>query len=161
MQMQDDQQQQQQQQRNRYGEVLGQARTAMEAIRVMPRGGRQPEKWLAPETISVKGLKELKNVALNASQTTSRRVDAVLLAISILADSVRAEQQIRYKYAYLKSLLADLNIHLDEVLESRKEVRAAKRARRETAANRPLEVQLQACDVGELSQEEEEEDDLR
>ena len=70
----------------------------MEAIRVMPRGGRQPEKWLAPETISVKGLKELKNVALNASQTTSRRVDAVLLAISILADSVRAEQQIRYKY---------------------------------------------------------------
>ena len=43
-------------------------------------------------------------------------------------------------------------------LESRKQERAAKRARRETAADRPREVELQAGDVGELSAEEE---DLR
>ena len=158
MQMQDDQQQQQQQQRNRYGEVLGQARQALEAVRVMPRGGREPDKWLAPETISVKGLKDVKNTVLGASSTTNRRVDAALLAISLLGDSVRAEQQARFKYAYLKTLRTELDGHLDEVLESRKQVRAAKRARRETAADRPREVQLQAGDVGELSQEEEEED---
>ena len=107
-----EQQQQQEQmehQRNSYGDTFGQARQAMEAIRVMPRGGRQPEKWLPPETISVKGLKEFKNVVLGASQTTNRRVDAVLLAISILADGVRAEQQARYKYVYLKNLRAELD----------------------------------------------------
>ena len=145
-------------QRNSYGEVLGEARQALEDIRVMPRGGRQPDKWLAPETISTKGLKQMKNTVLGAAQTTSRRVDAALLAISLLADSVRVEQQTRFKYAYLKSLRTELDAHLDEVLESRKEVRAAKRARRDTAASRPFEVQLQAEDVGELSQEDE---DLR
>ena len=157
-QMQDDQQQQQQQQRDRYGEVLGQARQALEAVRVMPRGGREPDKWLAPETISVKGLKEFKNVVLSAAQVTSRRVDAALLAISILADGVRAEQQARFKYAYIKSLRTELDSHEDEVLESRKQVRAAKRARRETATNRPYEVEVQEGNVGELSQDEE---DLR
>ena len=154
-QMQDDQQQQQ---RSLYGEVFIQARQAMEDIRVMPRGGRQPEKWLAPETISVKSLKQMKNTVLSAAQNTSRRVDAVLLAISILGDGVRVEQHARYKYAYLKSLRTELDGHLDEVLESRKQVRVAKRARRETASDRPREVQLQAGDVGELSAEEE---DLR
>ncbi len=142
------------QQRTSYGDTLIQARRAMEAIRVMPRGGREPEKWLAPETISTKGLKELKNTVLSAAHTTSRRVDAALLAISILADGVRAEQEVRFKYAYLKSLRSELDGHLDEVLESRKEVRAAKRARRETAANRPYEVHLQEDDVGELSNED-------
>jgi len=154
--MQDDQQQQQQ--RGRYGEVLGQARQALEDVRAMPRGGRQPEKWLAPETISVKGLKEFKKVVLSAAQTTSKRVDAALLAISTLCEGVRAEQEFRFKYAYLKTLRTDLDNHEDEVLESRKQVRAAKRARRETDGNRPYEVQLQEEDVGELSQGEE---DLR
>ena len=157
-QMQDDQQQQQQQQRNRYSEVLGQARQALEDVRAMPRGGREPDKWLAPETISVKSLKQMKNTVLSTAQTTSRRVDAALLAISLLGDSVRVEQQTRFKYTYLKSLRVELDSHIDEVLESRKQERVAKRARRETAADRPREVQLQAGDVGELSAEE---DDLR
>ena len=155
------QQAQMAQQRNSYGEVLREARQALEEVRLMPRGGRQPEKWLAPETISAKALKEFKNKVLTVSQTTSRRVDAALLAISILADSVREEQQIRFKYAYLKSLRTELDVHEDEVLESRKEVRAAKRARRETADNRPFEVQLQEEDVGELSEEDQEDEDLR
>ena len=152
------QQQQQQQQQERYGVVLGQVRQALEAVRVMPRGGRQPDKWLPPETISSKGLKEFKNTVLGASSTTNRRVDAALLAISVLVDGVRAEQQARFKYGYLKILRAELNNHEDEVLESRKEVREAKRARRETAANRPSEVKLHADDVGELSNDDE---DLR
>ena len=150
--------QQQQQQRNQYGDVLGQARRALEDIRTMPRGGREPEKWLAPETVSLKALKQMKNTVLGASSTTSRRVDACLLAISLLADGVRVEQQTRFKYEYLKSLRSELNNHEDEVLESRKEVREAKRARRETAANRPSEVKLHADDVGELSNDDE---DLR
>ena len=83
---------------------------------------------------------------------------SLLLTISVLVDGVRAEQQARFKYGYLKNLRAELNNHEDEVLESRKEVREAKRARRETAANRPREVQLEAGDVGELSGDEE---DLR
>ena len=100
----------------------------------------------------------MKNTVLGASSTTNRRVDAALLAISLLGDSVRAEQQARVKYAYLKSLRTELDGHLDEVHESRIQVREAKRARRETAADRPREVWLEACDVGELSEEEE---DLR
>ena len=156
--MQDDQQHQQQQESNRYGEVLRRARQSLEDVRVMPRGGRQPEQWLPPESISAKALKEFKNKVLSSAQTTSRRVDAALLAISILSDGVRAEQEFRYKYAYLKSLRTDLESHQDEVLESRKQVRAAKRARRETAADRPYDVELREGDVGELSAEEE---DLR
>ena len=105
-----------------------------------------------------KSLKEFKNKVLSSAQTTSRRVDAALLAISILSDGVRAEQEFRYKYAYLKSLRTDLESHQDEVLESCKQVRAAKRARRETAADRPYDVELREGDVGELSAEEE---DLR
>ena len=100
----------------------------------------------------------MKNTVLSTAQTTSRRVDAALLAISLLGDSVRVEQQTRFKYTYLKSLRVELDSHIDEVLESRKQERVAKRARRETAADRPREVQLQAGDVGELSAEE---DDLR
>ena len=157
-QQQEQEQEQMAQQRNRYGEVLGQARQAMEDIRVMPRGGRQPDKWLAPESISVKSLKQMKNTVLGAAQLTSRRVDAALLAISLLGDSVRAEQQARYKYAYLKNLRSELDAHQDELLESRRGVREAKRARRETAVNRPFEVQLLEEDVGELSEEEQ---DLR
>ena len=148
------------QQHNRYGEALREARQLVEDIRVMPRGGRQPGKWLAPESVSIKALKDFKNKVLGASSTTNRKVDAALLAISLVGDAVRVEQEFRFKYAYLKSLRSDLDTHLDEVLESRKEVRAAKRARREVTANRPHEVHLQAKDVGELSQEEEEEEDL-
>ena len=153
--MQDEQQQhQQQQQRNRYGEVFSQARQALEDVRALPRGGRQPDKWLAPEAVSVKALKEFKNKVLSASASTNKRVDAALLAISLLGDTVRVEQEFRYKYAYLKSLRTDLDNHIDEVLDSRKQVRAAKRARRETDASRPYEVELREGDVGELSQEE-------
>ena len=152
------QQQQQQQQRNDYGHVLGQIKGALEAIRVMPRGGREAAAWLPPESISAKALKEFKNKVLSSAQTTSRRVDAAILAISILSDGVRAEQEFRFKYAYLKTLRTDLDNHQGEVLESRKKERAAKRARREIDAQRPNEVQLQAGDVGELSAEEE---DLR
>ena len=148
-------QEQMAQQRDDYGEVLREARQAMEDIRVMPRGGRQPEKWLAPETISAKGLKELKNKVLTASTVTSRRVDAALLAISLVADAVRVEQQTRYKYAYMKSLRTVLDSHEDDVLQARKDVREAKRARRETASNRPLEVELfHEDEVGELSEDE-------
>ena len=124
----------------------------------MPRGGRQPEKWLAPETVSVKAIKEFKNKVLGASAFTNKCVDAALLAISLLGDAVRVEQEFRFKYAYLKSLRTNLDGHLAELMESRKEVRAAKRARRETEANRPYEVELQEEDVGELSEDEPEED---